>query len=107
MADQATDPRIDKKRITMRSAVLSPPQPGQTEDQPPAVEIHQAVDYVREHLVDAYVADAVQHWQQVWVSEEYDAGPGGYDGATFVPNHLDVPDAGTLYPATEAEEATA
>lgn len=86
------DPRVTKRAVTMRSTSLGPD--GVT------LEL-EAVDYVRPDHLDAYVADAQTRWQSVTVSEEPDAGPGGYEGQTFVPEHLDLPDAGTTYPADE------
>lgn len=92
MTEQAVDPRIDKRRVTMRNTIAVP---GGTADEV-------ATDYVREVHLAAYLADAAERWQVVEVSEEYDAGPGGYDGPTYVPEGLALDDAGTLYPATEA-----
>lgn len=88
-------PEITKRRVTMRSKFL-------TADGLEAV--HEAVDYVRPDHLDAYVADAKTRWQYVGVSEEPDAGPGGYHGETSVPAHLPLPDAGVVYPATPLEE---
>lgn len=85
-----TDPRIDKRRVTMKNVSL-------TADGATAEMI--AVDYVRPDHLDAYVADAKTRWQHVEVSDEPDAGPGGYEGQTAVPEGLNVPDAGTVYPA--------
>ncbi len=79
----ATDPRVTKRRVTMTSFK----------------ERRIAVDYVRPDHLDAYVADARTRWDVVDVSSEPDAGPGGYEGATHVPAHLDLPDAGVTYPA--------
>lgn len=93
MPKAAPDPRVTKRRVTMRSITLAPD--GETQL------THQAVDYVRPDHLDAYVADARTRWQAVEVSDEPDAGPGGYDGATHVPEHLDLSDAGTTYPANE------
>lgn len=59
-----------------------------------------AVDYVRPDHLDVYVEDARKNWQTVEVSEEPDAGPGGYHGVTAVPAHLSLPDAGVVYDAT-------
>jgi len=87
-------PQITKRRVTMRSAVLTPAGPATVE----------AVDYVRPDHLDAYVADAKTRWQQVEVSEEPDAGPGGYHGQTHVPEQLAVPDAGQTYAATTPED---
>lgn len=90
------DPRITKRRVTMRSAVLLPDG---------ATAISEAVDYVRPDHLDAYVADAMTRWQVVEVSEEPDAGPGGYEGETTVPAHLtSLPDAGVTYPAEITQE---
>jgi len=58
-------------------------------------------DYVRPDFLDAYVANAQTVWQLVEVSEEPDAGPGGYDGETVIPDELDHPLAGTVYGATD------
>ncbi len=88
-----TDPRVTKRRVTMRSIVLTPNGPME----------HEATDYVRPDHLEAYVADAKKRWQLVEVSDEPDAGPGGYEGQTFAPTHLDVPDAGTIYPAEPKE----
>lgn len=87
-----TDPRVDKRRVTMRSAFL---------DKDGAIQTHEAVDYVRPDFLDAYVAKANENWQFVEVSEEPDAGPGGYDGATTVPADIDHPLAGQTFEATE------
>lgn len=92
MAETAVDPRIDKRRVTMKSVSATPG----------GVAEMVATDYVRPAHLDAYVAEARARWQSVEVSEEFDAGPGGYDGPTYVPDGLAVADAGTLYPATEA-----
>lgn len=86
------DPRIDKRRVTVKSVIAVP---GGTSEMT-------ATDYVRDQHLTAYLEDARGRWQSVEVSEEYDAGPGGYDGSTYVPEGLNCPDAGTFYPATEA-----
>jgi hypothetical protein len=62
---------------------------------------HEAVDYVRPDFLDAYVADARTRWQSVEVSEEPDAGPGGYHGETNVPEGLNHPLAGRSFAATK------
>ena len=95
MSDQteSIDPRVTKRRVTMRSVVLL--------DDGVTTASYEAVDYVRPDHLDAYVADAKTRWQAVLVSDEPDAGPAGYDGATHVPAHLDLPDAGAVYPANE------
>ena len=87
-------PEITKRRVTMTSVTAGPGG---------VVLTHQAVDYVRPDLLDAYAADASKRWQQVEVSDEPDAGPGGYDGETHVPAGLDHPLAGQTFPATTPE----
>lgn len=96
----AADPRITKRRVTMTSFVVT----GVDDEGKPVVQQHQAVDYVRPDFLDAYVTDARTRWQQVEVSDEPDAGPGGYDGATYVPAGLDHPLAGQTFPATNSTE---
>lgn len=90
-----TDPRIDKRRVTMTSysTVVSP-------DGEVGVQETKAVDYVRPDFLDAYLANARANWQHVEVSDDPDAGPGGYDGATHVPDVLDHPLAGQTFAAT-------
>lgn len=73
------DPRIDKRRVTMTNLTAQPDG---------SVAKLVATDYVRPDLLDAYVEDARQRWQLVEVSEVPDAGPGGYDGDTHIPEHL-------------------
>jgi hypothetical protein len=77
-----------KRRVTMRSAIL-------TAD---GIVTHEAVDYVPLDILDAYVSDARKRWQLVEVSDEPDAGPGGHDGVTHVPAHLEHPLAGQTLP---------
>ena len=74
-------PDTDKRKVTMKSVGLSPTGDPLT---------FEAIDYVPEHMLEAYVADARTRWQAVIVDESgYDAGPGGADGPTEVPVHLD------------------
>lgn len=80
----ADDPRIDKRRVTMRNFVTTVDADGA-----PQMHTHEAVDYVRPDFLDAYVADAKTRWQSVTVSDEPDAGPGGYEGDTVIPPHLE------------------
>lgn len=89
-----TDPRITKRRVTMRNFVAV------SADE---VHTHEAVDFVNPEFLDAYVADARTRWQSVEVSDEPDAGPGGYDGQTAVPAGIDHPEAGTVRPATQED----
>lgn len=95
------DPRIDKRRVTMTNWVVAGVDPETNE---PNVSKHEAVDYVRPDFLDAYVAAAQQNWQSVTVSDEPDAGPGGYDGQTHVPAHLDHELAGQTFAATTEEK---
>lgn len=85
----------DKYRVTMATytTVIT--------DDGVEMQKHEAVDYVPGDILDAYVADASTKWQQVVVSDEVDAGPGGSNGPTYIPEQLNVPDAGTFTPATE------
>lgn len=102
MPKAETDPRITKRRVTMRNVQLAP-EPD--EDGNPVYLTTEAVDYVPDDdrgLLAPYVADARTRWQQVTVSKEFDAGPGGYDGTTAVPPRLDHELAGQIFPATDA-----
>lgn len=97
LSQPAPDPRITKRRVTMRSAVMGSDG---------AVHTHEAVDYVRPDFLEAYLADVRGKWQFVEVSDEPDAGPAGYDGATFIPAHLDHAAANTYFPATDCVDCT-
>jgi hypothetical protein len=92
-----TDPRVTKRRVTMTRFSIA----GVDENGDPVTMREEAIDYVRPDFLDAYVADAQTKWQAVDVSDEPDAGPGGYDGATHIPAHLDHPLAGQTFPATK------
>lgn len=74
----AVDERVTKRKVTMTN-VFATAAGTQTQE---------AVDYVRPDLLDAYVTDARTRWQLVEVSDEPDAGPGGYDGDTTIPAAL-------------------
>lgn len=95
------EPVITKRKVSMKSIAALPN--GQMAEM--AVE-----DYVREDFLEAYLADVRGKWQAVDVSAEPDAGPGGYDGPTFIAAHLDAPEAGspagtgTYYPPTPGTE---
>jgi hypothetical protein len=99
MASKKADPRVDKRRVTMTNFGVA----GVDENGEPVNARTEVVDYVRPDVLDAYVADARTRWQNVQVSDEPDAGPGGYDGATHIPATLDHPLAGQTFPATEQE----
>jgi hypothetical protein len=71
------DPRITKRKVTMRSVFLA--ADGKTYEQ-------RAEDYVLPEIMDAYLAMMRRVWQSVVVSHEPDAGPGGYEGATHIPH---------------------
>jgi hypothetical protein len=90
-----TDEQITKRKVTMTNWVVVT-----GEDGTPNPQKHEAVDYVRDDFLDAYVADAKTRWQNVAVGD-YDAGPGGYHGPTYVPPALQHPLAGQLFPATD------
>ena len=111
MADEV----ITKRRVTMTSFAVvvgadGNPVPAvdeKTGEQIPGTVLtakREMVDYVRPDFLDAYVADAKTKWQTVLVSDEPDAGPGGYHGATFVPDYLDTPLAGQTFDETPESE---
>lgn len=90
-----TDPRVTKRKVTSYNLV-----PFKDEEGRDAVMRQQVEDYVRPDFLDAYVArQQGKGWQYVEVSDEPDAGPGGYEGPTYIPEGLDHPEAGAFYPA--------
>jgi hypothetical protein len=99
------EPEVTKRRVTMTSVTAvvedDPDNPGQTRILNSRM---QAIDYVRPDILDAYVADARTRWQVVEVSDEPDAGPAGYHGATHVPPQLSHPLAGQTFPETPEKE---
>lgn len=97
------DERIDKRRVTMVNVVVDPTNTIEKEDGTVQVATitHKAIDYVRPDFLDAYVADARGRGWTVLVSDEPDAGPGGYHGATAVPSHLNHPLAGQTFEGTK------
>jgi hypothetical protein len=95
------DPRVDKRRVTMTNFGVG----GVDSNGAPVVTKIEKVDYVRPDFLDAYLAAAQGQWQNVTVSDEPDAGPGGYDGPTHVPAELDHPLAGQTFPATDGKES--
>lgn len=86
MTTKTKDPRVTKRRVTMRSVSLSAAG---------ATLTREATDYVLPEELDAYLERARAGWQMVEVSEEPDAGPGGYEGQTVLMD-------GTVRPAEEA-----
>lgn len=98
--NQKQDARVDKRRVTMVGFAFA----GLDDDGQPAFMRHEAVDFVRPDILDAYLADARTRWQTVEVSDEPDAGPAGYEGATHVPESLNHPLAGQTFPAIPKEK---
>lgn len=94
------DPRVTKRRVTMRSVSLAPNGETVTTEK---------VDYVPDdvrggaNVLDAYVAKARELWQFVEVSDEPDAGPGGYHGQTHIPADCGHPLAGQTFASTEED----
>lgn len=60
---------------------------------------NESVDYVRPDFLEAYLEVATKNWQSVVVSDEPDAGPGGYEGQTYVPFNLNHELAGQTFAA--------
>lgn len=98
MTSTQQDPRVTKRRVTMRSHQVI-----EEEDGTKKIITTEVVDYVRPDFLDAYVAAAAPNWQHIEVSDEPDAGPGGYNGATHVPAELDHPLAGQTFAAIEED----
>lgn len=118
----ADDEKITKRRVTMVSLIAGPP-----DDQGVVtVNEHRAVDYVPDderdgvNVLQAYLEQARQVWQRVDVSDELDAGPGGYHGQTVIPGNVELitpegqdnivvpmnhPAAGRVYKATKPGKA--
>lgn len=92
--------QVTKRRVTMRSVSLA--ANGDT------VKVEK-VDYVPDdvrgggNVLEAYVAKARELWQFVEVSDDFDAGPGGYHGQTHIPAGVDHPLAGQTFAATEED----
>jgi hypothetical protein len=75
---------ITKHRVTMTNVVPR----GRDEEGNVVLDQHVATDYVLPEHLELYVADAKLRWQLVEISDEPDAGPGGYEGETNFPEHL-------------------
>ena len=103
---KAAEPQVTKRKVTMRSIHLGPE----------GVTLETVrTDYVREDFLESYLTVARTLHQSVEVADGYDAGPGGYEGATFIPATYPVrgtdgsveqrpfphPLAGTYYPSFE------
>lgn len=94
---QDTDSRVTKRKVTLVNYGTVVGADGK-----PSITEQRVEDYVRPDFLDAYVAAAQANgWQSVTVSEEPDAGPAGYHGATHIPAGLDHPLAGQTFDATE------
>lgn len=94
-----TDETITKRKVTLTNVVEVPV----SDDFPNGSATHVVEDYVRPDYLDAYVKDAKTRWQIVTVSDEPDAGPAGYHGATHVPEGLDHELAGQTFAATDKD----
>lgn len=106
--DTSTEPQITKRRVTMTSVVAA----GKDDEGRDLFHRYEAVDYVRPDQLDAYVADAKTRWQHVEVSDEPDAGPGGYHGSTAELDHSATPEGEPpavvgITPATPGSERAA
>ncbi len=76
-AAPAKAPKVEKRKVTMRSVVLA--GDGTTVE-------HEATDFVPLDILEDYVADAQTRWQLVEVDRsKHDPGPAGDDGPTFRP----------------------
>jgi hypothetical protein len=89
--EQQPDPRVTKRRVTMKGLGF---------DSEGGTTMSEIVDYVLPEHLAAYTAARRAAGFYVTVSDTPDAGPGGYDGATYVPHDIDHPEAGTFRPAT-------
>ena len=96
-----TDTTITKRRVTGVNVTVKSIDPDTGEV---TFDRHDFTDYVRPDFLDAYLADARTRWQLVTVTDEPDAGPAGYHGATHVPANLEHPLAGQTFSATTPEK---
>lgn len=123
MPKKRTDtPEVTKRRVHMVNRVVTSEvdDKGNRHD---VIRYLEATDYVRPDYLDAYVNDARRRWEIVEVGEQPDAGPAGYDGATFIPFGVQKPiydrdgnvervewhefpheQAGTYFPATDCKD---
>lgn len=88
-------PEITKRKVVGRNTGVV----GYNADGEPILSNVGFTDYVRPDFLEEYLADARTKWAHVEVSDEPDAGPGGYEGATFIPANLNHPEAGKYFPA--------
>ncbi len=101
------DPRIDKRKVTLTNYIVIPVDGAEPEVHKHKVEDFVGPEYLEEYLRVARTPDpktGAPRWQQIEVSEEPDAGPGGYHGETSIPAELNHPLAGTVLAATEEEK---
>lgn len=98
------DPRITKKRIELTSVSYS----GKDDDGNDLYHKYEVVDYIdsaRPGLLEAAVAAAqAAGWQNIKVSDEFDAGPGGYDGPTHIPAEWGHEFSGQTFEATPGSD---
>ena len=98
------DPRVTKKRLELTSVAYA----GKDENGVDTFHKYEVVDYIdtaRPGLLEAAIAAAqAAGWQHITVSEEFDAGPGGYDGPTHVPDAWDHELSGQTFPATPGSD---
>lgn len=80
---------MEKRKVTMLNVTTIFDEKGR-----PVQAKHEAVDYVPVDLLEAYCRDAATRWASVTVGTKNDHGPGGTEGDTFYPEHLDHPLAG-------------
>lgn len=91
-------PEITKRKVTMTRYAFT----GRTlKDGQPETVKEVFTDHVRPDFLEAYLDARRPLFQTVEVSDEPDAGPGGYHGATHVPADLNHPLAGQTFPATK------
>lgn len=76
---------VEKRHVTMVNVTAT----GLDAEGNVVLQRHEAHDYVPLDLLDAYVADAKTRWQAVSVEDGHNPGPGGDDGVTHYPEHLE------------------
>jgi hypothetical protein len=106
-SSRAAEPQVTKRRVTLTNWLVT----GVDEHGNPVVMKNEQVDYVPDdvrdgvNVLEAYLAAVHPNWQSVVVSDEPDAGPGGYHGQTHIPENLDHPLAGHTFAATDPKGA--
>jgi hypothetical protein len=95
VAKSTPDQRITKRRVTLVNSAFV----GTGPDGRDLYQRSEVVDYVPDdvrdgvNVLEAYLAAVRPAWQSVTVSEEFDAGPAGYEGQTYIPDVVVVPPA--------------